>query len=62
MESDITELLELVVVSIDDMLTETSGREIVSASGIADKLLDLRLTVNQIQQVRAQQCATVLLP
>lgn len=53
----IEELLAMMVSSIDKLLVETSGRDIVSASEMANGLLDLRLTANQIQQLSDQVSA-----
>lgn len=36
--------------SVDEMLAMTAGHQIVSASEIADKLLDLRILVSKLQQ------------
>lgn len=37
--------------SVDEMLSMTSGHQIVSASEISDKLLDIRLLVSQLEQL-----------
>lgn len=41
--------VEEILSGIDEMLALTSGHQIVSASEMADKLLDLRLLVSQFQ-------------
>jgi hypothetical protein len=35
--------------SVDEMLSMTAGHQIVSASEMADKLLDLRILVSQLE-------------
>lgn len=38
-----------IIKSVDELLAMTAGHQIVSASEMADKLLDLRILVNKLQ-------------
>lgn len=45
----VSDLAKELLDEIDEMLELTAGHQIVSASEIADKLLDLRLIVAKVQ-------------
>lgn len=46
---DYTVIIQELMMAIDEMLAMTAGHQIVSASEIADMVLDLRILVSKLQ-------------